>query len=55
MTESQYLQQVLQSQTLAGGCSEIKKLQKHRKDVEDLIRGKFNSPLPTIRYGGLKA
>lgn len=53
-TES-YLKEVLKNQNLADDSKELKELQKHRADLETLLRGKFNESSPTIRYGGSKA
>lgn len=55
MDKNEYLQKVLKSQTLASDSEELKTLQKHRADVEELLREHFNKSSPTIRYGGSKA
>ena len=55
MDKNEYLQKVLKSQTLASDSEELKTLQKHRVDVEELLREHFNKSSPTIRYGGSKA
>lgn len=55
MDKNEYLQKVLKSQTLAGDSEELKTLQKHRADVEELLGKHFNKSSPTIRYGGSKA
>ena len=55
MTTNEYLQDVLASQQLADESKELKELQKHRADVEKLLRNAFEDSSPTIRYGGSKA
>jgi len=55
MTTNEYLQKVLASQTLVEDSDELKTLQKHRADVEKLLREHFEKSSPTIRYGGSKA
>jgi hypothetical protein len=55
MDKNEYLQKVLKSQTLASDSEELKTLQKHRADVEELLRKHFDESSPTIRYGGSKA
>jgi len=55
MNTSEYLQKVLASQDLPDDSAELKALQSHRKDVEDLLRNYFAKSSPTIRYGGSKA
>jgi hypothetical protein len=55
MDTNEYLKKVLQSQDLADDSKEMKELQTHRKDVEELIRNGFSDCSPTIRYGGSKA
>lgn len=55
MKTNEYLDQVLASQELADDSKEIKELQEHRAEVEDLLRKEFQNCSPTIRYGGSKA
>lgn len=55
MNTNDYLARVLESQTLADGSDELTTLQKHREDVESLLRDRFAECSPTIRYGGSKA
>lgn len=55
MTTNEYLQSVLQSQDLPDDSDELKELQTHRKDVDDLLRKEFADSSPTIRYGGSRA
>lgn len=55
MTTNEYLNQVLESQNLGDDSEELKQLQAHRADVEELLRAKFKDSFPTIRYGGSKA
>jgi len=55
MDTNEYLQKVLASQDLPDDSVELKALQSHRKDVEDLLRKHFAKSSPTIRYGGSKA
>jgi Second Messenger Oligonucleotide or Dinucleotide Synthetase domain len=52
MTNNQYLNKILESQTLASGSSELKDLQEHRQEVEELLLKHFEKSNPTIRYGG---
>ncbi len=55
MTNNEYLEAVLKSQTLAPESDELKALQEQRKKVEKLLRERFEKSSPTIRYGGSKA
>ena len=55
MNDNQYLQNILDAQTLDPDGEEIKALRAHRKDVEALLSGKFKDSALTIRYGGSKA
>jgi hypothetical protein len=55
MTTIEYLQNVLAGQELKDDSEELKELQQHRKDVEQLLRDGFPESSPTIRYGGSKA
>lgn len=55
MDEEKYLKQILKSQTLASDSEELKALQEHRANVENLLRQHFSEVSPTIRYGGSKA
>lgn len=55
MTDKEYLENVLANQDLPDDSPELKELQGHRKDVEELLREKFSDSSPTIRYGGSKA
>ena len=55
MTDNEYLQSVLEQQTLAEGSQELEDLREHRGDVEALLRREFSASSPTIRYGGSKA
>src|SRR5215469_3182734 len=55
MTADEYLNEVLASQTLGDDSDEIKALQKHRAEVEKVIRGNFKETALTIRYAGSKA
>src|ERR1700722_10229374 len=52
MTVDEYLREVLDSQALGDDSDEIKALQKHRADVEKLIRDNFRDSSLTIRYAG---
>jgi len=54
MTDNDYLQDVLASQTLDPDGPELKALQDERAKVEKLLRNKFGYS-PTIKYGGSKA
>jgi hypothetical protein len=55
METEKYLKSVLKSQTLALDSQELKDLQQHRADMEEVIREHFKECSPTIRYGGSKA
>src|SRR5215475_5512435 len=55
MTADEYLREVLDSQALGDDSNEVKALQKHRADVEKLIRDNFKDTAFTIRYAGSKA
>lgn len=50
-----YLHTILESQTLDPDGQEMKDLEQHRKDVEDLLTSKFKDGDPTITYGGSRA
>lgn len=54
MTNEEYLNEILKSQTLANDGNELKLLRQRRTDVEKLLRDKYGSS-PSIRYGGSKA
>jgi hypothetical protein len=55
MTSDEYLNEVLSSQALGDDSDEVKALQKHRADVEKVIRDNFKDTALTIRYAGSKA
>lgn len=55
MTADEYLREVLATQALGDDSDEIKALQKHRADVEKLIRDTFKDTALTIRYAGSRA
>lgn len=55
MTVDEYLNEVLASQALGDDSDEVKVLQKHRGDVEKLLRDTFKDTALTIRYAGSKA
>lgn len=55
MTADEYLQVILASQALGDDSDEVKALQKHRADVEKLIRDSFKDTALTIRYAGSRA
>ena len=55
MTADDYLREVLDSQALGDDSDEVKALQKHRADVEKLIRDSFKGTALTVRYAGSKA
>jgi hypothetical protein len=55
MSTNEYLKGVLDAQTLTDDSEEIKALQRHRGEVEALLRDYFRGCWPTIRYGGSKA
>jgi hypothetical protein len=54
MTNNEYLDEILESQTLANDGDELKLLRKRRDDVEKLLRKEYGNA-PSIRYGGSKA
>lgn len=54
MTNEEYLEEILESQTLATDGDELKLLRRRRDDVEKLLRKEYGSN-PSIRYGGSKA
>jgi len=55
MTDNEYLQAVLTSQTIEENGPELKELRSRRLEVEKLLRQYFDGSNPTIRYGGSKA
>lgn len=55
MTNDEYLQAVLASQTLDEEGPELKELRSRRKEVDQVLREHFDGSKPTIRYGGSKA
>jgi hypothetical protein len=55
MTQTEYLDAVLRSQMLTPGSSELKELQQHKNEVDDLLLAEFGDAHPTLRYGGSKA
>lgn len=55
MTNNEYLQAVLASQTLDEEGPELKELRSRRKEVDQVLRDHFDGSKPTIRYGGSKA
>jgi tRNA nucleotidyltransferase (CCA-adding enzyme) len=52
MTLTDYLNNILKSQTLDENSEELKRLRAHRQDVEAVLRSAFSESAPTIRYGG---
>src|SRR5690349_8509492 len=54
MTPREYLQQLIESQTLAEDSPELKALRKRRDEIEAHLREAFGSS-PNIRYGGSQA
>lgn len=54
MTDNEYLQKILKSQTLDSDGEEMKELRSRRGAVSDKLRDKYGSG-PSIRYGGSKA
>ncbi len=55
MTTADYLNEIIASQKLEDDSHELKELQDHRAEVEELLRSEFVDCTPTIRYGGSKA
>jgi hypothetical protein len=49
MNNNDYLRKVLRLQTLGPESEELKALQQHRADVEDILRKHFSQCSPTIR------
>jgi hypothetical protein len=54
MTNEEYLNKILKTQTLDENGDELKRLRRRRNDVEKRLRDKYGSA-PSIRYGGSKA
>lgn len=52
MTDAEYLDAVIRTQTLATDAPELVELREHREAVEGLLRRRFGSACPNIRYGG---
>ncbi len=52
MSDSEYLQSILQDQTLSNDGTEMKLLRSHRTDVDAILKSAFKDCVPTIRYGG---
>lgn len=55
MTNDEQLRTILRAQEVRPDSDEMKALQEARQDVESLLRSKFASSAPRIRYGGSKA
>jgi hypothetical protein len=55
MTANEYLESVLRSQELSNNGSEMEELRAARTKVETLLKERFASCSPKIRYGGSKA
>jgi hypothetical protein len=55
VTENEYLEAVLRSQTLAPNGPELLELQRQREQVEKVINEKLGSAEPDVRMGGSKA
>lgn len=55
MDGNEYLQKILEDQTLKEDGPELKALRDERASVEELLREEFKDSNPTIRYGGSKA
>lgn len=54
MTNNEYLNEILESQTLDNDGDELKLLRQRRNDVDKMLRKKYGNS-PSIRYGGSKA
>jgi dihydroxyacetone kinase-like predicted kinase len=52
---NEYLQKIIEEQTLSEDSDELKELRQRRDDVEKLLKSRFSKSKPTIRYGGSKA
>jgi hypothetical protein len=55
MNNNDYLYEILRLQALDPKSDELRALQKHRADVEGILRAHFSQSAPTIRYGGSHA
>lgn len=55
MSELEYLQSVLKSQTFEDGCEELKQLRHKRDEIEKIIRKAFPGADLAFKYGGSKA
>lgn len=55
MTDSEYLQKVLEAQTLQEGSTELKDLNARGGEVRKVLETAFAESTPTIAYGGSKA
>ena len=55
MKPQNYLEKILESQTLSEECDELKALRAERVKVEQLLNNGFKESSPTIQYGGSKA
>ncbi len=55
MTTNEYLNAVLDAQSLANDSEEMEALREARDAVETLLRTEFSESSPSIRYGGSKA
>ena len=52
MTDHDYLEAILEDQTLGEDSAELKALRKRRDEVETLLRSAFGFGGPSIKYGG---
>ncbi len=55
MDTENYLKKILKDQELTDGSPELTALQRHRQEVEGVLKVGFPKCWPTIRYGGSKA
>src|SRR5687767_7378586 len=54
MDAEEYLRKVLSEQNLAEDSEEMRALEKHQKDIQELLQDNFGS-VPKLREGGSKA
>lgn len=55
MNANDYLTKILDQQTFADDDPELVELRRRRREIEDLLRGRFSESGPSIRWGGSMA
>ncbi len=55
MNANDYLAKILDQQTFADDDPELVELRRRRREIEDLLRGRFSKSGPSIRWGGSMA